>query len=136
MNKVYLIGNLTKDPELTETPNGIAVCKFSIAVNRNYSSADGTKETDFFNITAWRKQAETVAKYTSKGNKVAVVGSIQLRSYEVEGVKKQAVDIIANEVEFLTPKSGSSDQGERESFTPAKKKPKLEAFDDDNDSPF
>jgi single-strand DNA-binding protein len=136
MNKVYLIGNLTKDPELTETTNGTAVCKFSIAVNRNFSSADGTRETDFFNITAWRNQAETVAKYTKKGNKVAVVGSIQLRSYEgTDGVKRQAVDIIANEVEFLTPK-GSSDEGERESFIPAKKKPKLEAFDDDNDSPF
>jgi len=137
MNKVYLIGNLTKDPELTETANGTAVCRFSIAVNRSFSSADGTRETDFFNITAWRNQAETVAKYTRKGNKVAVVGSIQLRSYEgTDGVKRQAVDIIANEVEFLTPKGSSgSDEGERESFTP-KTKPKLEAFDDDNDSPF
>jgi len=125
MNKVFLIGNLTKNPELTETANGIAVCKFSIAVNRNYSSADGTKETDFFNITAWKNKAETVSKYTKKGNKVAIVGSIQLRNYETDGVKKQAVDIIANEIEFLTPKSNSGEH----------KNSKSEE-NDDNDSPF
>jgi single-strand DNA-binding protein len=137
MNKVYLIGNLTKDPELSETANGTAVCRFSIAVNRSFASADGTKETDFFNITAWRGQAETIAKYTKKGNKVAVVGSIQLRNYEgTDGVKRQAVDIVANEVEFLTPKGGSFEGGEKENFTPNKQKPKLEAYDDDNDSPF
>ena len=127
MNKVYLIGNLTKDPELTETANGTAVCKFSIAVGRNYSGADGQKETDFFNCTSWRAQAESVAKYTKKGNKIAVVGSIQNRTYEdTQGNKKFLTEIIANEVEFLTPKSEES-----------KGKPKLEAYDDDNsDSPF
>lgn len=136
MNKVFLIGNLTRDPELSETANGTPVCRFSIAVNRNFSSSDGTRETDFFNITSWKNQAETVAKYTKKGNKVAVVGSIQIRSYDdKDGIKRQAVDIIANEVEFLTPKGGSDDGEYRESFS-SKPKPKLEAFDDDDDSPF
>ena len=64
MNKVWLIGNLTKDPELTETPNGVAVCKFSIAVSRDYSSSDGTRETDFFNITVWRGRAESCGRYS------------------------------------------------------------------------
>jgi len=129
MNKVYLIGNLTKDPELTETPSGIAVCKFSIAVSRAYSGADGQKETDFFNCTAWRSQAESMAKYQRKGNKIAIVGSIQNRTYEdTKGNKKFITDIIANEVEFLTPKTDSEQ---------SKGKPKLEAYDDENsDSPF
>ena len=104
MNKVFLIGNLTRDPELTETPSGVPVCRFSIAVNRNYASQDGERQTDFFNITAWRAMGETIARYTKKGNKVAVVGSIQMRNYEDnQGVKRTAVDIIAQDVEFLTP---------------------------------
>lgn len=70
MNKVFLIGNLTRDPELTETPSGVAVCHFAIAVNRNYSSQDGERQTDFFNCTAWRATAETVARYTKKATKL------------------------------------------------------------------
>ena len=102
MNKVFLIGNLTRDPELTETSSGIPVCHFSIAVNRNYSSQDNERQTDFFNCTAWRATAETIARYTKKGNKVAVGGSIQLRNYEDnQGVKRTAVDIIVQDIEFL-----------------------------------
>ena len=70
MNKVFLIGNLTRDPELTETASGVPVCHFAIAVNRNYSSQDGERQTDFFNCTAWRAMAETIARYTKKGKKV------------------------------------------------------------------
>ena len=99
MNKVFLIGNLTRDPELTETASGVPVCHFAIAVNRNYSSQDGERQTDFFNCTAWRSMAETIARYTKKGKKVAVTGSIQLRNYEDnQGVKRTAVDIIAQDV--------------------------------------
>ena len=105
MNKVFLIGNLTRDPELSETAGGVPVCHFSIAVNRNYSSQDGERQTDFFNCTAWRAMAESIARYTKKGKKVAVVGSIQLRNYEDnQGVKRTAVDIIAQDVEFLSPR--------------------------------
>ena len=75
MNKVFLIGNLTRDPELTETSSGVAICRFSIAVNRNYTTG-GERQTDFFNCTAWRGLGENVAKYAKKGNKVAVNGSI------------------------------------------------------------
>ena len=137
MNKVILIGNLTRDPELTETPSGVAVCRFAIAVSRDYANADGTRETDFFNITVWRGRAETCGKYLKKGNKVAVIGSLQTRSYEdKDGVKRNVTDIIANEVEFLTPKGG---QGEVEAdidvVTTKRERPKLEAIDD-NALPF
>lgn len=135
MNRIFLIGNLTRDPELSETQSGIAVCRFSIAVNRR-RTADGEQQTDFFNVTAWRWLAENVAKFCQKGNKVAVVGNLQIRQYEDrDGQKRTSVDVIADEVEFLTPKgSGSSDEGD---YTAApKKKPTLEAFEDDEDIPF
>ncbi|MBQ8229149.1 MAG: single-stranded DNA-binding protein [Clostridia bacterium] len=140
MNKVFLIGNLTRDPELTETSSGIPVCHFAIAVNRNYASGDSERQTDFFNCTAWRGQAETIARYTKKGNKVAVSGSIQLRNYEDnQGVKRTAVDIIVQDVEFLTPKT-SGDSFDEAPETPRasapRKKPTLQAMDDDGDIPF
>ena len=139
MNKVFLIGNLTRDPELTETPSGVPVCHFAIAVNRNYSSQDGERQTDFFNCTAWRAMAETIARYTKKGNKVAVTGSIQLRNYEDnQGVKRTAVDIIAQDIEFLTPKANgeSFEDVDMPRQSSPKKKPTLTAMDDDSDIPF
>ena len=139
MNKVFLIGNLTRDPELTETPSGVAVCHFAIAVNRNYASQDGERQVDFFNCTAWRGQAETIARYTKKGNKVAVTGSVQLRNYEDnQGVKRTAVDIIVQDVEFLTPKTGSEDSFADADEAPRtqRRKPVLQAMDNDEDIPF
>ena len=134
MNKVILVGNLTRDPELTETPNGIAVCRFSIAVQRDYANAEGNREADFFNITVWRGKAESCGKYLKKGNKVAVVGSLQTRSYEDKDcIKRNVTDIVASEVEFLTPKTA---QGEDEApVTEGKRRPQLEAIDD-NQLPF
>ena len=139
MNKVFLIGNLTRDPELSETNSGIAVCRFGLAVSRRRTSADAEPQTDFFNVTAWRGLAETVARFTKKGNKVAVCGSIQLRNVEDNaGQKRTYVDIIADDVEFLTPKgqSNSSDDVYAAPAPAYKKKPALEAFDDDSDIPF
>ncbi len=144
MNKVFLIGNLTRDPELTETASGVSVCHFSIAVNRSYSSPDGERQTDFFNVTAWRGLADTVAKYTKKGNKVAVSGSIQLRTYDDnQGVRRTAVDVIAQDVEFLTSKTATSGDDFYDApapspagNAPARKKPALQSFDDDGDIPF
>ncbi len=136
MNKVFLIGNLTRDPELSETNGGVSVCRFGIAVNRRFSSQDAERQTDFFNVTAWRALGETVARFTKKGNKVAVVGSIQIRNYEDNaGQKRTYVDIIADEVEFLSPKNGGSDEEYSAPAAP-RKKPALEAFDDDSDIPF
>ncbi len=140
MNKVYLIGNLTRDPELTETASGVARCRFSIAVNRNYTSGDGERQTDFFNCTAWRGQAETIARYTKKGKKIAVIGSIELRNYEDnQGVTRTAVDIIVQDFEFLSPKSDDemdgADSAPRSAAAP-KRKPSLQPMDDDSDIPF
>ena len=109
MNKVILIGNLTRDPELAETSNGVKVCRFSIAVNRDYTNSNGEKITDFFNITAWRGLAENCGKYLAKGRKVAIVGSLQNRTYEdKDGNKRAVMDIIASDVEFLSPKEEES----------------------------
>ena len=106
MNKVFLIGNLTKDPEMRSTQSGVAVCNFSIAVNRRFRNPQtGQQETDFLNVIAWRQLAELCSKYLAKGRKVAVTGSIQARTYEAkDGSKRTAWDIVADEVEFLTPK--------------------------------
>lgn len=103
MNRVFLIGNLTRDPETRMTQSGVSVCNFSIAVNRRMRS-DGQQECDFINIVAWRQLGELCAKYLSKGKKCAVAGSIQTRTYEAQdGSKRSAFDIVADEVEFLTP---------------------------------
>lgn len=136
MNKVILVGNLTRDPELSETPNGVAVCRFSIAVSRDYASSDGTRETDFFNITVWRGRAENCGKYLKKGNKVAVVGSLQNRSYEdKDGIKRNITDVVANEVEFLTPKSAQNSDDDAPVAQVKRERPQLEAIDD-NQLPF
>lgn len=130
MNKTILIGNLTRDPELSETPSGVAVCKFSIAVSRDYADADGNRETDFFNITVWRDRAENCGKYLKKGNKVAIVGKLQNRSYEdKDGVKRYVTDIIADEVEFLTPKQASQEEAPAVMST-TRQRPQLEQIDD------
>ena len=134
MNKVILVGNLTKDPELSETPSGVAVCKFSLAVSRDYTNAEGNRDTDFFNITVWRGRAENCGKYLKKGNKVAIVGSLQNRSYEdKDGIKRNVTDVIASEVEFLTPKQ--SGQEEESVVSVTRQRPQLEAIDD-NRLPF
>ena len=117
MNKAFLVGNLTRDPELSTIPNGTAVCKFSIAVNRRFSNQEGTRETDFFNIIVWRALGENCAKYLKKGSKVGIVGRIQIREYEQDGVKKYFTEIIADEVEFLTPKAGAG-SGDMADMTP------------------
>ena len=135
MNKVILVGNLTRDPELSETPSGVAVCRFSIAVSRDYANAEGTRDVDFFNITVWRGRAENCGKYLKKGNKVAVVGSLQTRSYEdKDGIKRNVTDIVANEVEFLTPK-GTQGEDDAPVVSVKRERPELEAIDD-NQLPF
>ena len=132
INKVILIGNLTKDPELSETSSGVAFCKFGIAVNRPFANADGDRETDFFNITTWRGQAETCAKYLAKGKILCVIGSIQNRSYEdKDGNKRTVTDIVASEIEFLSARSEDEEKPDKK----GEEKPKLEPCDDD-DLPF
>ncbi len=113
MNKVYLIGNLTRDPEMRATSTGVSVCNFSIAVNRRFRNQNGVQETDFFNIVAWRQLGELCGKYLSKGRKVAIAGSIQTRTYEAQdGTKRNAFDIVADDVEFLSPSGSGTSSGE------------------------
>jgi single-strand DNA-binding protein len=108
MNKVILVGNLTRDPELSTTSGGVSLCKFGIAVQRRFANAEGNRDVDFFNIIVWRGLAETCHKFLRKGSKAGVVGSIQTRSYEdKDGVKKFVTEIIADEVEFLSSKPAS-----------------------------
>ena len=110
MNKVILIGRLTRDPEMRTTPSGVATTSFSIAVQRNYANAQGDREADFINCVAWRKQAENVAKYCTKGSQVAVDGRIQTRNYDAQdGTKRYVTEVIADNVTFLGGRSGSGE---------------------------
>lgn len=128
MNKWTGIGNLTKDVELTTTPNGVSVAKFTIAVSRRFANADGERETDFINCVAWRNTAENLAKYCHKGDKVAVVGALQTRNYEAQdGTKRYVTEIVADEVEFVSTKK----DGDK-----AEKRPELTPIADDNQLPF
>jgi single-strand DNA-binding protein len=121
MNKVILIGNLTRDPELTTAGStGISVCRFGLAVNRRFTNKDGNREVDFFNITAWRGLGENCAKFIKKGSKVGVTGEVQIRSYDdKDGNKKTAIDIVADEVEFLDRKGDSNGGGSGDYSAPA-----------------
>lgn len=120
MNRVILIGNLTRDPELRTTGSGVSVCNFSIAVNRRFKNAQtGQQETDYFNVIARRQLGELCSRYLAKGRKVAVGGSIQTRSYEAkDGSKRTAFDIVADEVEFISAK-GSAEQDGAHNAPPA-----------------
>lgn len=124
VNKVFLIGNLTRDPEMRSTQSGVAVCNFTIAVNRRFKKENGEQETDFLNVIAWRQLAELCGTYLAKGRKVAVTGSIQTRTYEAkDGSKRTAWDIVADEVEFLTSQNQqSSTQGAPGAYTTAASK--------------
>ncbi|MEL7610658.1 MAG: single-stranded DNA-binding protein [Bacillota bacterium] len=105
MNKAILIGNLTRDPEVRTTQSGVSMCSFTIAVNRRFTNADGSKQTDFIPIVTWRKTAELCGQYLAKGRKVAVIGEIQTRSYDAkDGTKRFVTEVVADEVEFLSPR--------------------------------
>ena len=109
MNKVFLVGNLTKDPELSTTTNGISVCRFSLAVSRRYVGASGERETDFINIVVWRGQAENCHKYLKKGSKCGIVGTLQTRSYDAQdGSKRYVTEVVADEVEFISTRNSDS----------------------------
>ena len=130
MNKVILVGNLTKDPELTTTTNGVSVCRFTIAVSRRYVGASGERETDFINIVVWRGQAENCHKYLKKGSKCGVIGTLQTRSYDAQdGSKRYVTEVVADEVEFIST-NRSSDASAREEV--AEDVTELKPIDDDS----
>ena len=139
MNKVILVGNLTRDPELITTNNGISLCRFSLAFQRRFASEGGEREADFINIVVWRGQADNCYKYLKKGSKTGVVGSLQTRSYDgTDGTKRYSTEVVTEEVEFLSSKGASN--GEDFAEAPAGSKStgksdainKFEPIDDDN----
>lgn len=105
MNKVILMGRLTRDPELQQTPQGTPVCRFTVAVNRRFAK-EGQQQADFISCTAWRQQAEFISKWFAKGSMIALVGNIQTRSWDGQDGKKQyATDVIVDEVYFTGSKN-------------------------------
>jgi len=114
LNKIMLIGNLGKDPEMNYTPSGIAVTRFSLAVTRVTKTSTGEKqsETEWFNIVAWRQLAETCSTYLHKGSKVYIEGRLTQRKYtDREGVQRTSIDVTASDMEMLTPKSAQGGSG-------------------------
>ena len=108
MNKVFLIGRLTRDPELRYTGNNTAVASFALAVQRNFANQQGEREADFFNITVWRKQAENVKNYLTQGSQVAIEGRLQTRSYDdANGQKRYVTEVVADNVEFIGSRNSS-----------------------------
>ena len=105
MNKVFLIGRLTRDPELRYTQSNIPAASFTLAVNRNFQNQNGERDADFINIVMWRKQAETAKKYLAKGSLIAVEGRIQTRNYDgQDGKKVYVTEVVADNFEFLESK--------------------------------
>ncbi|MFW5780621.1 MAG: single-stranded DNA-binding protein [Bacillota bacterium] len=140
MNKVILIGNLTKDPELNTTANNITLCKFTVAVSRKYTNSDGTRDADFLPVICWRGQAENCGRYLRKGSKVGICGSIQTRSYEAtDGTRRFMTEINADEVQFLSSKNSDySDTQELPEVAEKKNKEKMSDLKpvDDAELPF
>ncbi|AZR74272.1 single-stranded DNA-binding protein [Anoxybacter fermentans] len=130
LNRVILIGRLTRDPELRYTTSGIAVATFALAVERPFTNQSGERDVDFIDIVIWRKLAETCANHLGKGRLVAVEGRLQTRSYDdSNGIRRKAVEVVADSVRFLDwPKntSSSNDYDDQE----------FNGFDDDIDVPF
>ncbi|GAE34427.1 single-stranded DNA-binding protein [Halalkalibacter akibai] len=109
LNRVVLVGRLTRDPELRYTPNGVAVANFTLAVNRTFSNQQGERDADFINCVIWRKPAENVANYLKKGSLAGVDGKIQTRSYDNnEGKRVFITEVVADSVQFLEPRGGNN----------------------------
>ncbi|MBE6988995.1 MAG: single-stranded DNA-binding protein [Ruminococcaceae bacterium] len=115
LNKVILMGRITADPELKHTPSNVAVCTFSLAVNRRFNR----NETDFIDIVTWRQQAEFVSKYFSKGQQMVVVGALQTRTWEDKnGNKRKSVEVVVDEVHFADSKRTAGNTSPREEALP------------------
>lgn len=129
MNKITIIGNLTKNPELRSTTAGVNVCGFTVAVNRPKTAANPDPGADYFNVNAWRGLGENCAKYLEKGRKVAVSGRVSLRTWEKEDKHGASLEITADDVEFLSSRT-------EQEHTEAPSAPKLEPVDVGDDLPF
>ena len=119
MNKAILIGRLTRDPELRRSNSGMAICSFSIAVNRGTTNQNGERETDFINVVCFDKQAENLCRYMTKGRLISVDGRIQTRSYDnQEGKKVYVTEVVANNIQYLESKSSLSNQSSQNYSAP------------------
>lgn len=131
MNRFFAIGRLTKDPEKRTTQNGTSVCTFTLAVDRRYKNANGEREADFFQVVCWRQVADLSAQYLSKGKQVAIAGEVQMRSYEKDGQKRYVTEIVADEVQFLSPRGDGVERGRGTT-----QEPEMSPVSDDDDLPF
>lgn len=141
INRVILVGRLTKDPEYRQTPNGVSVATFTLAVNRSFTNSQGEREADFINVVVFRKQAENVSKYLFKGSLAGVDGRIQSRNYENnEGRRVFVTEVVADNVQFLEPKNSNqqNNQSQQQGQAPANNNPfsNNNADIDTDDLPF
>src|SRR5690554_4419549 len=135
INRVVLVGRLTRDPELRYTPNGVAVANFGIAVNRPFTNQRGEREADFFNCVVWRKQAENVANYLKKGSLAGIDGRIQTRSYEGrDGKRVYVTEILAESVQFLDSKGKGN--GDAQKSNTGQNQASDRAYNQAHDDPF
>ena len=119
MNRVDLVGRLTRDPELRHTTSGRAVCQISLAINRTFTNQNGEREADFINVVVWDKQAENVSKYVTKGRLVSVEGRLQSRSYDdKDGKKVYVTEVVANNVQFLSASGNTNSQPQVQESNP------------------
>ncbi len=119
MNKVLLVGRLTKDPELRTTPGGMAVTRFTIAVSQNFTNKNGERGADFINCSAWGRQADNISKYCHKGSLVSAEGRIRTSSYDAQdGTKRYTTEVVCDTVNFLSSKSGSGSNDYQGNFQP------------------
>ena len=133
MNKVFLIGNLTRDPELRTTQSGDAVCTFTVAVNRRKTAQDGKPEADFFRVAAWRKLGENCAKWLIKGKKVSVVGSVTASAYMGnDGQPHANLEVNADDVEFLSPANTSPQDAQQAQQTAQQRSGGFTQVDDED----
>lgn len=132
MNKAFLIGRLTRDPELRQTGSNIPVANFSIAVNRTFTNASGEREADFINVIVWRKAAENVKNYLNKGSLVGIDGRIQTRTYQTNnGETRYVTEVVAERVQFLESKAQSQNRGQgSNSYNNSESAPAMNAGED------
>ena len=124
INRVVLVGRLTKDPELRYTPNGIASCHFTVAVNRTFANQNGERDADFISCQAWRKQAENLANYQRKGALIGLEGRIQTHSYEDQsGQRVYVTTVVADSIQFLESRSQASGQQQPNQYPPQQQPP-------------
>ena len=140
MNRLIIIGNLTRDPELRVTRDGIDVCSFTVAVNRRRGAKNGQPEADFFRVTAWREMGKNCKQYLAKGRKVSVVGSVSVSTYQAQdGSTRAQLEVTADDVEFLTPKGETpGEQPAQENVPQAVTSASKGGYEevDDDDLPF